>query len=34
MSRGSIENLPQKLMEVRNECKRIFKTSFLFRQEN
>ncbi len=26
-----MDNLPQKLMEVRNECKRIFKTSFLFR---
>lgn len=29
-----MDNLPQKLMEVRNERKRIFKTSFLFRQEN
>ena len=29
-----MENLPQKIMEVRNECKRIFKTSILFGQEN
>lgn len=29
-----MENLPQKIMEVRNERKRIFKTSILFRQEN
>lgn len=29
-----MENLPQKIMEVRNERKRIFKTSFLFRQKN
>lgn len=29
-----MENLPQKIMEVRNERKGIFKTSFLFRQEN
>ena len=29
-----MDNLPQKRMEVRNECKRIFKASFLFRQEN
>ena len=29
-----MDNLPQKLMEVRNERKRIFKASFLFRQEN
>ena len=29
-----MDNLPQKIMEVRNERKRIFKTSFLFRQEN
>ena len=29
-----MENLPQKIMEVRNERKRIFKTSFLFRQED
>ena len=29
-----MENLPQKIMEVRNERKRIFKTSLLFRQEN
>lgn len=29
-----MENLPQKIMEVRNERKRIFKTSILFRQKN
>ena len=29
-----MDNLPQKRMEVRNERKRILKTSFLFRQEN
>lgn len=29
-----MDNLPQKRMKVRNERKRIFKTSFLFRQEN
>ena len=29
-----MENLPQNFMEVRNERKRIFKTSILFRQKN
>ena len=29
-----MDNLPQNFMEVRNERKRIFKASFLFRQEN
>lgn len=29
-----MDNLPQNFMEVRNECKRIFKASILFRQEN
>lgn len=29
-----MENLPQKIMEVRNERKRIFKTGILFRQKN
>ena len=29
-----MDNLPQNFMEVGNECKRIFKASFLFRQKN